>query len=190
MEIINVKNPSMEGKIYLGEGVIDTRLPALTEGKKCFVVTDSNVYALYSEWFLKWFKNAEVFILPAGEENKNFQSLYAILEKMAGAGMRRTSCLFAVGGGVVGLNNKYSYNGNHKHDGSNNGPLVQSSVTVGGLIFSVEGIRAACNGAGKTVFAALLKKNCHYDENGGKEKKYKKYVLKNYHFKIPFNIDM
>lgn len=102
MEIINVKTPSMEGKIYLGEGVIDTRLPALTEGKKCFVVTDSNVYTLYSEWFLKWFKNAEIFILPAGEENKNFQSLYAILEKMAGVGMRRTSCLFAVGGGVVG----------------------------------------------------------------------------------------
>ena len=102
MEIINVKTPSYEGKIYLGEGVIENRLPALTEGKKCFVVTDSNVYKLYAKWFAQSFKDAEIFILPAGEEYKNFQSLCAILEKMAGAGMRRTSRLFAVGGGVVG----------------------------------------------------------------------------------------
>ena len=92
----------MKGKIYLGEEVIENRLPALKEGKKCFVVTDSNVYALYSTWFQRWFEGAEIYVLPAGEENKNFHSLYAILEKMTVAGMRRTSRLFAVGGGVVG----------------------------------------------------------------------------------------
>ncbi|MBP3422849.1 MAG: 3-dehydroquinate synthase [Clostridia bacterium] len=102
MEIIQVTTPSMKGKIYLGEEVIENRLPALKEGKKCFVVTDSNVYALYSTWFQRWFEGAEIYVLPAGEENKNFHSLYAILEKMMVAGMRRTSRLFAVGGGVVG----------------------------------------------------------------------------------------
>lgn len=102
MEIIQVTTPSMKGKIYLGEEVIENRLPALKEGKKCFVVTDSNVYALYSTWFQRWFEGAEIYVLPAGEENKNFHSLYAILEKMTAAGMRRTSRLFAVGGGVVG----------------------------------------------------------------------------------------
>ncbi len=102
MEEIVVKTPSLEGKIYLGEGVIENRLPSLKEGRKCFVVTDSNVYALYKTWFERWFSGEEIFILPAGEENKNFSSLYAILEKMTGAGMRRTSRLFAVGGGVVG----------------------------------------------------------------------------------------
>ena len=102
MEIITLKTPTMEGKIYVGEDVIEKRLPALTEGKKCFVVTDSNVYALYTEWFARWFSDSEIFVLPAGEENKTFDSLYAILEKMTWAGMRRTSRLFAVGGGVVG----------------------------------------------------------------------------------------
>nr|MBR6777811.1 3-dehydroquinate synthase [Clostridia bacterium] len=102
METITLKTPSMEGKIYLGSDVIEARLPILTEGVKAFVVTDSNVYALYKEWFARWFSAAEIFVLPAGEENKNLSSLYAILEKMAGAGMRRTSRLFAVGGGVVG----------------------------------------------------------------------------------------
>ncbi len=102
MEKIRLKTPSMEGNIYIGEEVIASRLPSLTEGKRCFVVTDSNVYALYKEWFARYFCGAEIFVLPAGEENKNFQSLYDILERMTGAGLRRTSRLFAVGGGVVG----------------------------------------------------------------------------------------
>ncbi len=102
MEEITLKAPSMQGKIYVGDGVIDRRLPAFKKGVKYFVLTDSNVYALYGDFFRAHFAEGEIFVLPAGEENKNFQSLYAILEKMAGAGLRRTSRLFAVGGGVVG----------------------------------------------------------------------------------------
>lgn len=102
MQTITLKTPSMEGKIYIGADAFQKRLPILTAGQKNFVVTDSNVYALYSAWFENYFSGAEIFVLSAGEENKNFNSLYAILNKMAGAGMRRTSRVFAVGGGVVG----------------------------------------------------------------------------------------
>ena len=102
MELITIKTPSMEGKIYIGKEAIGTRLSCLTAGQKNFVLTDSNVYALYADWFKTHFPQTEIFVLTAGEEHKNFQSLYTILEKMAGAGMRRTSRLFAVGGGVVG----------------------------------------------------------------------------------------
>ena len=102
MKTIEVKTPSMKGKIYIGRDAVELRLPLLTAGKQCFVVTDSNVYSLYTDWFKRYFSGTEIFVLPAGEENKNFQSLQAVLEKMAGAGMRRNACLFAVGGGVVG----------------------------------------------------------------------------------------
>ncbi len=102
MEKISLKTPSMQGEIYVGEGVLEARLPTLTKGIKTFVVTDDNVYRLYGDFFHRYFSDGEIFVLPAGEENKNFQSLYAILEKMTGTGMRRTSRLFAVGGGVVG----------------------------------------------------------------------------------------
>ena len=102
METIRLKTPTMTGEIHVGADVIDARLPALTVGQKNFVVTDSNVYALYKEWFARYFNGAEIFVLPAGEENKTFQLLYAILEKMAAAGLHRNSRLFAVGGGVVG----------------------------------------------------------------------------------------
>ncbi|MBQ9713989.1 MAG: 3-dehydroquinate synthase [Clostridia bacterium] len=102
MERIQLKTPSMEGNIYIGTNVLDARLPFLTAGQKNFVVTDTNVYSLYKPFFSQYFSSTEIFVLPAGEENKNFQSLYAILEKMTEAGLHRDSRLFAVGGGVVG----------------------------------------------------------------------------------------
>ena len=102
MQEIELKTPAMQGKIYIGNGVLEARLPALTKGQKNFVVTDSNVYALYGELFSKYFPDVEPFVLPAGEEHKTFPYLQAILEKMANAGLHRSSRLFAVGGGVVG----------------------------------------------------------------------------------------
>ena len=102
MKRIAFKTPSLAGDIYLGGDVIENRLPALREGQKNFVLTDSNVYRLHRSFFDKWFPDEEIFVLPAGEEYKNFASLQAIIEKMVGAGLKRTSRLFAVGGGVIG----------------------------------------------------------------------------------------
>ena len=55
MKTITLKTPSMEGRIHIGADVIEMRLPTLRAGQKNFVVTDSNVYALYSAWFEKYF---------------------------------------------------------------------------------------------------------------------------------------
>lgn len=102
MECVTLKTTSMQGKIYVGEGCLEARLPVLLQGQRNFVLTDSNVFALYPKLFETYFSKAEIFVLEAGEERKNFASLQAILEKMVGAGLRRNSRLFAVGGGVVG----------------------------------------------------------------------------------------
>ncbi len=102
MQRITVTTQTMQGDIFIGEDVLPLRLPTLTAGQKNFVVTDSNVFALYPSLFETYFKSAEIFVLPCGEEYKNFQFLQAILEKMTGAGLKRTSRLFAVGGGIVG----------------------------------------------------------------------------------------
>ncbi len=102
MEEITLKTPSMTGKIYALCGAVENRLPHLLQGQKNFVVTDSNVYALYSAFFKKYFEDAAIFVLEAGEENKTFVSLGKILSAMVEAGLHRTSRLFAVGGGVIG----------------------------------------------------------------------------------------
>ena len=78
MKTIEVKTPSMKGKIYIGRDAVELRLPLLTAGKQCFVVTDSNVYSLYTDWFKRYFSGTEIFVVSAGEENKNFHSLQAV----------------------------------------------------------------------------------------------------------------
>ncbi len=102
MQEITLKTPSMTGKIFVGYGAVESRLPLLLQGQKNFVVTDSNVYALYPDFFQKYFEKTPIFVLQAGEENKTFVSLGKILSAMTKAGLHRTSRLFAVGGGVIG----------------------------------------------------------------------------------------
>lgn len=90
-----------ESRILIEKGCAKT-IGTLRLGYKNFLVTDSNVYALYSEFLNEYFDKDEIFVLGAGEESKNFSVLEQILEKMAQAGLQRNSKLFAVGGGVVG----------------------------------------------------------------------------------------
>ena len=101
MEEIILQTQTTASTVYFGDDAIH-RLPSLTEGQSNFVLTDSNVYALYPDFFKKYFDKDTLFVLPFGEENKSFQSLETILTSMTDAGLLRTSRLFAVGGGVIG----------------------------------------------------------------------------------------
>lgn len=102
MQEIVLKTPSLSGKITVGAGALERRLPSLVQGQKNFVVIDENVLALHGEVLKKYFSVDEFFIFPSGEEYKNFDWLQAILTEMTRRGLHRTSRLFAVGGGVVG----------------------------------------------------------------------------------------
>ena len=102
MEKLTLNTLSCKGEIYIGDGVAKEHLPALTRGQKNFVLTDENVFRLYQDFFAKYFSGVEIFLMKAGEEYKTMSTLESVFEKMAGAGLRRTARLFAVGGGVVG----------------------------------------------------------------------------------------
>ena len=102
MEKILLQTPTSSATIFVGDDALETRLPILTANGNNFVVADETVYRLYPDFFAKYFKNAEIFVLPSGEEYKSFSSLEKILQKMTEVGLLRTSTLFAVGGGVVG----------------------------------------------------------------------------------------
>ncbi len=92
-----------ESNIVCGEGVFESQLPTLlSRYSSAFVFTDSNVYALYREQIEHVCKGVPVHVMTAGEENKQPQTLFALLEAMAQAGLHRNSCLVALGGGVVG----------------------------------------------------------------------------------------
>ena len=70
--------------------------------KDVFFVTDTNVFRHYGEEVKSLFPKAHVCALPAGEKNKNKNSLFRILDEMLSAKLHRSSYVVALGGGVIG----------------------------------------------------------------------------------------
>lgn len=102
MKDIILKTSATESVIHCGQGAFDLYAPKLKE-KQFFVVTDSNVFAIYRHLMWQTFGNDfPVIILPAGEKSKSYKYLLEILKEMLKAGMRRNCTVVAFGGGVVG----------------------------------------------------------------------------------------
>lgn len=73
----------------------------LSEGRRVLVVTDSGVPAVYAETVAAQWDCAGIYTLPQGEASKSPAQLSALLSAMLQAGLTRSDCLAAVGGGVV-----------------------------------------------------------------------------------------
>ena len=102
MQEIRIKTPTMQSKITIGLGAFEKHMPRLIKGQKNFALVDKNVYKLYADKIDKYFSADEIYLLPSGERNKSLSRLCQILEEMQKRGLRRSSRLFAIGGGVVG----------------------------------------------------------------------------------------
>lgn len=76
------------------------------QGKKVFVITDSNVDKLYGKIVCDSLKasdyKVEKIVLPAGEKTKSFDTLPLIYEKMLDFGLTRKDLVITLGGGVIG----------------------------------------------------------------------------------------
>jgi len=81
-------------------------LKGINAPSKILVVTDSNVDKLYADEFLGILNNngfdAAKHIFPAGEENKNMNTVLGICQSAIDHHMDRKSMMIALGGGVVG----------------------------------------------------------------------------------------
>ncbi|MGN1077036.1 MAG: 3-dehydroquinate synthase family protein [Candidatus Gallimonas sp.] len=71
-------------------------------GRPDFLFTDSNVFSLYKKKIGRYFPDAPLWAMPAGEENKTPETLFALLSEMAKAGLTRKATLLCLGGGVIG----------------------------------------------------------------------------------------
>lgn len=66
--------------------------------KNIYAITDSNIKRLYPEMF----EGVPHTAIPAGEANKNLETVGNIIADMVNAGCNRKTTVVAVGGGVVG----------------------------------------------------------------------------------------
>ena len=101
MEDIILQTNTVKSVIHCGKGAFEKFAPSISNGQ-IFLVTDTNVYRLYSKLIEQTFGDVPKFVLPAGEKSKNYKNLIKILESMLAAGMRRNCRVIAMGGGVVG----------------------------------------------------------------------------------------
>ncbi len=96
--------------IHIGRRLLDACggyvKEALPKVQKIMLVGDDTTMGLYGDRTEASLTGAGYavsrFVFPHGEENKNLTTFAALLEAMAGAGLTRTDCAAALGGGVVG----------------------------------------------------------------------------------------
>jgi len=95
--------------IMIGRGILaelGERCRTLGLGTHCLVVSDSNVDLLYgdaaADSLRKVHITAQRAVVPAGEESKSNEQLFALYGHAVKAGLDRQSFILALGGGVVG----------------------------------------------------------------------------------------
>ncbi|MGN0824516.1 MAG: 3-dehydroquinate synthase family protein [Candidatus Coproplasma sp.] len=101
MQDIIIDTPTQKSVIHCGKGSFE-QFAKGSDGKKLFVVTDSNVYRIYRDLIEKTFKDAPVHVIKAGEASKTYNTLIGILKHMLESGATRAYTVVALGGGVVG----------------------------------------------------------------------------------------
>ncbi len=94
--------------VFIGAGLLGNAYSLIaphTSAQKFLIVADSHTAPLFLDEVTSSFpKDRKTFslILPAGERHKSFSSLKRIWEKAGTLGLKRTDCIIALGGGVVG----------------------------------------------------------------------------------------
>ena len=95
--------------IITGQGILGSAaeyLEPFVKGRKCLLLTDSNVGRIYAEKVSGMLAaagaEAFTFTFPAGEENKTLETVGSICSHAVKCGLDRSSLIVALGGGVCG----------------------------------------------------------------------------------------
>ena len=103
---INLKNNSYD--IFIENGIISKSAKFIKEvyqNKKVYIITDSNVEALYLKQVIEALKEdfiVDYVVVPAGESSKSLSVYAKVVEKLLENNIRRNELLIALGGGVIG----------------------------------------------------------------------------------------
>ena len=88
--------------IVIEHGVLFRAAEHLNLNRRVCVVTDSGVPAKYAATVAAQCREARIVTFPEGEASKNLDTFSSVLAEMLDAGLTRSDCVVAVGGGVVG----------------------------------------------------------------------------------------
>ena len=102
-------NASKKYDILIGTDLLSRtgqQLRRLAKAEKVCLVSDSTVFSLYGSLVEESIADAGFdvarFVFPAGEQHKNAETYFSLLNHLAGEKLTRTDIIVALGGGVVG----------------------------------------------------------------------------------------
>lgn len=98
MQKVLVKAQNGAYEILLGPGLLGNVDQVIQNGRRHFIISDTNVYPLYK----KYVSGIPSFIIKAGEESKSHDSLLKIYDALSENNISREDEVIALGGGVVG----------------------------------------------------------------------------------------
>lgn len=108
MKVITVR-ASKEYQVIIGSGLLKqlgSYAAALSKPGKAAIISDSNVWPLYGSAVEESLRAADFRVIhytfPAGEESKNPNTYFSILNFLAENQLTRSDLIIALGGGVVG----------------------------------------------------------------------------------------
>lgn len=99
MKTLEVKYSTNKTNIYLENNLLENISSLIPRGKKYIILTDENIYKLYSRALNV--PNSTWVVLPAGEKEKNLDNVSKIIEKMLSSEISKTDILINFGGGVI-----------------------------------------------------------------------------------------
>jgi len=95
--------------VHAGPGLLDqagSLAASVVKPRRCALITDSNVAPLYAGQVENSLSDAgfevTTLVSPAGEKSKSMAETSSLCDRMIAAGLDRSSCVMALGGGVVG----------------------------------------------------------------------------------------
>lgn len=105
-ETLNVQLEDRSYPIYFSQA--DSTLKATIndlhqQNKACYLITDSNLYSIYSDYIKSLgIPKSHVYTVPEGETSKSVEHYEKILSFLASHSANRDAAIFAFGGGVIG----------------------------------------------------------------------------------------
>lgn len=87
--------------VHVGSGILNDVARSTGDRDVVAVLTDENVERLHGA-ALSGLESVPRIVIPPGEDSKSLTRLESVLEELVRAGLSRSSCLVAFGGGVVG----------------------------------------------------------------------------------------
>lgn len=107
MRVVNI-NASENYNVYIEKGLIDRVgefAADICKGRGAVVISDSNVAPLYADRVKSSLVSngfeTSVFVIPAGEQEKNPENLVKAADFLIDAGLTRSDLIVALGGGVI-----------------------------------------------------------------------------------------